>query len=95
MDVVQNMMDCLYAKCKYLNCILILIFLFLYYICIFAGIPYVTDCVVGELEKLGQKYKIALKIVKDPRFQRIQCMHPGTYADDFLVQRVVQVSIKL
>ncbi|KAL4119162.1 hypothetical protein QTP88_012008 [Uroleucon formosanum] len=68
MDVVQNMMDCLYAKC----------------------IPYVTDCIVGELEKLGQKYKIALKIVKDPRFQRIQCMHPGTYADDCLVQRVTQ-----
>lgn len=57
----------------------------------FLGIPYVTDCVVGELEKLGQKYKIALKIVKDPRFQRIQCMHPGTYADDCLVQRVTQV----
>ncbi|XP_050442274.1 rRNA-processing protein FCF1 homolog [Adelges cooleyi] len=68
MDVVQNMMDCLYAKC----------------------IPYVTDCVVGELEKLGQKYKIALKIVKDPRFQRIQCMHTGTYADDCIVQRVTQ-----
>lgn len=59
----------------------------------FAGIPYVTDCIVGELEKLGQKYKIALKIVKDPRFQRIQCMHPGTYADDCLVQRVTQVSV--
>lgn len=55
------------------------------------GIPYVTDCIVGELEKLGQKYKIALKIVKDPRFQRVQCMHPGTYADDCLVQRVTQV----
>ncbi|XP_050519761.1 rRNA-processing protein FCF1 homolog [Daktulosphaira vitifoliae] len=68
MDVVQNMMDCLYAKC----------------------IPYVTECVIGELEKLGQKYKIALKIVKDQRFQRIQCMHPGTYADDCIVQRVTQ-----
>ena len=27
----------------------------------FAGIPYITDCVMGELEKLGAKYKIALK----------------------------------
>jgi len=90
MDVVQNMMDCLYAKCKlalfYCNVLLISE----YYL--FVGIPYVTDCIVGELEKLGQKYKIALKIVKDPRFQRIQCMHPGTYADDCLVQRVTQVS---
>lgn len=61
----------------------------------FLGIPYVTDCIVGELEKLGQKYKIALKIVKDPRFQRIQCMHQGTYADDCLVQRVTQVSVDI
>ncbi|KAF0771105.1 rRNA-processing protein FCF1 [Aphis craccivora] len=53
-------------------------------------IYYVTDRIVGELEKLGQKYKIALKIVKDPRFQKIQCKHPGTYADDCLVQRVTQ-----
>ncbi|XP_065209508.1 rRNA-processing protein FCF1 homolog [Planococcus citri] len=68
LDVIQNMMDCLYAKC----------------------IPYVTDCVIGELEKLGPKYKIALRIVKDPRFERIQCMHSGTYADDCLVERVNQ-----
>lgn len=47
------------------------------------------------MEKLGQKYKIALKIVKDPRFERIQCMHQGTYADDCLVQRVTQVCDKL
>lgn len=91
MDVVQNMMDCLYAKCKqtefYCNVSIIIL---KYYL--FVGIPYVTDCIVGELEKLGQKYRIALKIVKDPRFQRIQCMHPGTYADDCLVQRVTQVS---
>jgi U3 small nucleolar RNA-associated protein 24 len=90
MDVVQNMMDCLYAKCKqtvfYCNFSIIVLKYSL-----FVGIPYVTDCIVGELEKLGQKYKIALKIVKDPRFQRIQCMHPGTYADDCLVQRVTQV----
>ena len=59
------------------------------------GIPYVTDCVIGELEKLGEKYKIALKIVKDPRFERIQCMHSGTYADDCLVERVTQVSSQL
>lgn len=62
---------------------------------LFIGIPYVTDCIVGELEKLGQKYKIALKIVKDPRFERIQCMHPGTYADDCLVQRVTQVILSI
>merc|ERR1712029_680186 len=68
MDIIQSMMDCLYAKC----------------------IPYITDCVMGELEKLGSKYRIALRIVKDPRFERLPCMHKGTYADDCLVNRVTQ-----
>lgn len=68
LDIIKNMMDCLYAKC----------------------IPYITDCVMGELEKMGQKYKMALKVVKDPRFQRITCLHKGIYADDCLVNRVTQ-----
>ncbi|XP_042906717.1 rRNA-processing protein FCF1 homolog [Parasteatoda tepidariorum] len=53
-------------------------------------IPYITDCVLGELEKLGNKFRLALKIVRDPRFQRMACMHKGTYADDCIVQRVTQ-----
>lgn len=73
LDIIQNMMECLYAKCT----------------------PYITDCVMGELEKLGQKYKLALKIIKDPRFERLPCMHKGTYADDCLVNRVTQVSINI
>ena len=68
MDVMQSMMDCLYAKCT----------------------PYITDCVMAELEKLGAKYRVALRIVKDPRFVRLPCMHKGTYADDCLVNRVTQ-----
>lgn len=71
LDIIENMMECLYAKC----------------------IPYITDCVLGEMEKLGQKYKIALRIMKDPRFERLNCMHKGTYADDCIVNRVTQVSI--
>lgn len=59
----------------------------------FKGIPYITDCVMAELEKLGPKYRIALKIVKDPRFERLACTHKGTYADDCIVQRVTQVDI--
>ena len=31
-------------------------------------IPYVTDCVIGELEKLGGKYRIALKVAKRSSF---------------------------
>jgi U3 small nucleolar RNA-associated protein 24 len=42
LDVMQSMLDCLYAKCT----------------------PYITDCVMAELEKLGQKYRVALRIAK-------------------------------
>ena len=31
------------------------------------------------------------RIAKDPRFERLPCMHKGTYADDCLVNRVTQV----
>lgn len=68
LDIVQSMMDCMYAKC----------------------VPYITDCVMAELEKLGQKYRIALRICKDDRMQRLPCLHKGTYADDCLVERVQQ-----
>uniref|UniRef100_A0A093XHM0 rRNA-processing protein FCF1 like n=1 Tax=Talaromyces marneffei PM1 TaxID=1077442 RepID=A0A093XHM0_TALMA len=52
--------------------------------------PVITDCVLAELEKLGQKYRLALRIAKDPRFERIKCDHRGTYADDCLVDRVIK-----
>lgn len=68
LDIVQSMMDCLYAKC----------------------IPCITDCVMGELEKLGRKFWVALKMAKDPRFDRLPCMHKGTYADDCIVNRIQQ-----
>ncbi|KAL8588771.1 rRNA-processing protein fcf1 [Nucella lapillus] len=53
-------------------------------------IPYITDCVMAELEKLGRRYRVALRIVRDPRFERLPCLHQGTYADDCLVERVTQ-----
>uniref|UniRef100_K1RKL9 rRNA-processing protein FCF1 homolog n=2 Tax=Magallana gigas TaxID=29159 RepID=K1RKL9_MAGGI len=68
LEIIQSMMDCLYAKC----------------------IPYITDCVMGELEKLGSKYRVALRIARDPRFKRLPCLHKGTYADDCIVQRITQ-----
>ena len=52
--------------------------------------PCVSDCVVAELEKMGHRYKLALKLTKDPRFKRLPCDHKGTYADDCLVDRVKQ-----
>jgi U3 small nucleolar RNA-associated protein 24 len=53
-------------------------------------IPCITDCVMGELEKLGGKYKIALRLAKDPRFERIPCSCKGCYADDCLTKMAQQ-----
>lgn len=52
--------------------------------------PYITDCVMAEMEKMGSKFRVALRIAKDKCFQRLPCLHKGTYADDCLVQRVTQ-----
>merc|ERR1719183_2102938 len=43
-------------------------------------VPCITDCVTAELEKLGPKYRLALRLSQDPRFQRLTCTHHGTYA---------------
>lgn len=51
-------------------------------------IPCFTDCTIAELEKLGPKYRLALRVAKDPRWTRLQCDHKGTYADDCIVDRV-------
>jgi hypothetical protein len=37
-----------------------------------------SDCVMAELEKLGSKYKVALRIARDARFERLPCQHKGT-----------------
>lgn len=52
------------------------------------GIPCVSECVIAELEKLGSKYRLALQVARDERFERLPCNHTGTYADDCLVNRV-------
>ncbi|KAK6428958.1 rRNA-processing protein fcf1 [Oleoguttula sp. CCFEE 5521] len=57
--------------------------------------PLITDCVMAELEKLGPKYRIALQIARDEKFERLKCDHKGTYADDCIVDRVVKQRIYL
>lgn len=49
---------------------------------------------MAELEKFGVKYRLALRLTKDPRFERLKCLHKGTYADDCIVDRVRQVRYK-
>ena len=52
-------------------------------------IPVVLDSVVAELEKLGSRYRVALKLAKDPRFLRMPSyLTKGTYADDDIVEHV-------
>ncbi|KAH9910034.1 Fcf1-domain-containing protein [Xylariomycetidae sp. FL2044] len=59
--------------------------------CLYAKcIPMITSCVMAELEKLGPKYRLALRIARDERWERIQCDHAGTYADDCIVDRVMK-----
>eukprot|EP00409_Alexandrium_fundyense_P001295 CAMPEP_0185912104 /NCGR_PEP_ID=MMETSP0196C-20130402/36376_1 /TAXON_ID=2932 /ORGANISM="Alexandrium fundyense, Strain CCMP1719" /LENGTH=89 /DNA_ID=CAMNT_0028633279 /DNA_START=74 /DNA_END=340 /DNA_ORIENTATION=+ len=53
-------------------------------------IPCITDCVMAELEKMGTKHRLALRLAKDPRFKRLTCQHRGTYADDCIFERVQQ-----
>jgi len=37
--------------------------------------PCITDCVMAELEKLGQKYRVALKIAKARRYIYMHACH--------------------
>lgn len=58
--------------------------------CLYAKVVVcITDAVMAELEKLGPRFRVALTLAKDPRFERLPAMTPGaTYADDDLVARV-------
>ena len=40
-------------------------------------IPCITDCVMAELEKLGSKYRLALRLAKDPRVEGCPAHTPG------------------
>lgn len=52
-------------------------------------IPCITDCVIAELQKLGPKYRLALRTaLTTPGCERLPCQHKGTYADDCIVNRV-------
>ncbi|CAI0651195.1 unnamed protein product [Colletotrichum noveboracense] len=52
--------------------------------------PVVTECTIAELEKLGPNFRLALRLAKDERFERLKCSHSGTYADDCIVTTVTK-----
>ncbi|GAB5573031.1 rRNA-processing protein FCF1 homolog isoform X2 [Prionailurus iriomotensis] len=69
LDLVQSMMDCLYAKFIFLGLLscsrskpLLVSLLYGSDIDPLKGIPCITDCVMAEIEKLGQKYRVALRV---------------------------------
>lgn len=72
-------MDCLFAKCASI----LTIWSFLIFSpdlksCGAPGIPTITDCVMAELEKLGPKYRMALKCVTPPAFTHPRGSSPHT-----------------
>lgn len=94
LEMLSTMMDCLYAKCipMITDCLrpfLLPLFPLPH------PLPHTKDLtpppgVMAELEKLGPKYRIALRIARDPRWERLTCDHKGVYADDCLVDRVMK-----
>ena len=46
--------------------------------------------VFAELEKLGRKFHLALKLTKDPRVKHLKCGCHGNYADDCIVNQVTK-----
>lgn len=57
--------------------------------------PVITECTIAELEKLGQKYRLALRLAKDERWKVLKCSHTGTYADDCIVDTCMKHRIYL
>lgn len=76
-------MDCLYAK---VNMFITT--------CVLAGMSHLFPLFVlslihvTELEKLGPKYRLALRVAKSENFEVLKCQHKGIYADDCIFDRV-------
>lgn len=53
-------------------------------------VPCVSECVLMELEKLGPKFKLALKYLKNRNIIKLNCCHPKNiiYADDCIYNTV-------
>ncbi|EPR78608.1 FCF1 family protein [Spraguea lophii 42_110] len=57
--------------------------------CLYGNVKiWITECVFGELEKLGIKYKAAVAAVRNIKHHVLICDHKGIYADDCIVNRI-------
>lgn len=69
-------------SCELLSCTLSRIFIFYVYP------AYISPLLLRVSSNTCFQYRVALRVAKDPRIERLICSHKGTYADDCLVQRV-------
>ena len=51
----------------------------------------ITDCVIAELEKLGNKFRPALLVSKNPRWTRLRWNHSGSYVGDCIIDTVSEL----
>ncbi|TPX14162.1 uncharacterized protein E0L32_000556 [Thyridium curvatum] len=84
LPLLETMMDCLYAKCNPIITD-----------CVRPAQKGLTSLdpprpskSMAEMERLGPKYRLALRIARDERWERVKCTHKGIYADDCIVDRV-------
>lgn len=50
---------------------------------------------MAKIEKSRQKYRVALRIAKDPRFEQLPCTHKGTYAVTAACREELSTSVTL
>lgn len=50
---------------------------------------YIPECVFGEIEKMGFKYRVSLIAARKLKHQVLICDHKSTYADDCIINRIV------
>ena len=56
--------------------------------CLYAkATPIITSCVMAELEKLGSNYRMALRIARDERWERLKCDHKGIFPHSYPCHR--------
>jgi hypothetical protein len=93
LEIVRGMMDCLYAKCELGFSYY---YLYMYQSDLFTcglGIPCISDCVMAELEKLGPKYRLALRCALHP--SDIDCkLIVGTASHEMLGSNVCRAPIR-
>lgn len=62
------------------------------YTCLYPGNYKNIICASIQATKTKMTF-VFPRMAKDPRFERLPCMHKGTYADNCIVNRIQQVRL--